>query len=68
MSANNNLAVEQCQNCRFKLPSQTATTGSRCGWNHFQVPSIERKPLKMSIYPEVVLEGHRGYWACVEVV
>ena len=68
MNANNNQAVEQCQNCCFKLQSETAKTGWRCGWNYFQVPAIERKPVKMSIYPEVKLEGHCGYWTSVDLV
>jgi hypothetical protein len=31
----------------------------------FSSTPLERKPVNMSIYPEVKLEEHCGYWAMV---
>jgi hypothetical protein len=52
-------ANPRCDSCGFVLPSQTASTGLRCGLNYFKSNYIMRKFQLMQHFPEV-----HGYNAC----
>jgi len=52
-------ADPRCDSCGFVLPSQTASTGLRCGLDYFKSNYIMRKFQLMQHFPEV-----HGYNAC----
>jgi len=46
-------ADPRCDSCGYVLPSQTASTGIRCGLNYFKSSYIMRKFQLMQHFPEV---------------
>jgi hypothetical protein len=46
-------ADPRCDSCGYVLPSQTASTGLRCGLNYFKSNYIMRKFQLMQHFPEV---------------
>ena len=52
----------QCDRCAFVMLSDSSSTGFRCGYSYFQVPPVDRKPLKMDRYPEVQQIESCGHW------
>ncbi len=46
-------ADPRCDSCGYVLPSQTASTGLRCGLNYFKSSYIMRKFQLMQHFPEV---------------
>jgi hypothetical protein len=43
----------RCDSCGFVLPSLTASTGLRCGFDYFNSSYIMRKFQRMQHFPEV---------------
>lgn len=46
-------APRSCENCAYRMASETAVTGMRCGHDYFQTPRLLRKFKTMSQYPVV---------------
>lgn len=42
-----------CENCLYRMPSETSITGFRCGLEYYQTPRLLRKFKTMSQYPVV---------------
>jgi hypothetical protein len=42
-----------CANCVYVMPSESATTGLRCGLRYFNSPILFRKFQRMQHFPEV---------------
>lgn len=48
-----------CENCCYRMRSETSTTGFRCGYEHYMTAPLLRKFKTMSQYPVV-----RPYTIC----
>ena len=42
-----------CHGCEFVMPSETSSTGLRCGYQYFLVLPFLRKVTRMDHFPEV---------------
>ncbi|NBO40277.1 MAG: hypothetical protein EBU92_01795 [Betaproteobacteria bacterium] len=51
-----------CQTCKFLMPSPSAKTGLRCGFDYFKASEIARKFKLMSHFPEVKLDNACEKW------
>ena len=51
-----------CQTCKYLMPSPTAKTGLRCGFDYFKASEIARKFKLMSHYPEVKPDNACEKW------
>ena len=56
-------ADPRCDSCGYVLPSQTASTGLRCGLNYFKSNYIMRKFQLMQHFPEVHAYNACESWA-----
>ena len=56
-------ADPRCDSCGYVLPSQTASTGLRCGFNYFKSNYIMRKFQRMQHFPEVHAYNACESWA-----
>ena len=56
-------ANPRCDSCGYVLPSQTASTGLRCGLNYFKSNYIMRKFQLMQHFPEVHAYNACESWA-----
>ena len=56
-------ADPRCDSCSYVLPSQTASTGLRCGLNYFKSNYIMRKFQLMQHFPEVHAYNACESWA-----
>ena len=52
----------RCDTCSYVLPSQTAKTGLRCGFDYFNSSYIMRKFQLMQHFPEVHPYNACGSW------
>jgi len=52
----------RCDSCSYVLPSQTASTGVRCGFDYFNSSYIMRKFQLMQHFPEVHDYNACGSW------
>jgi hypothetical protein len=52
----------RCDTCSYVLPSQTASTGLRCGFDYFNSSYIMRKFQLMQHFPEVHNYNACGAW------
>lgn len=62
MQAHLKTNAQRCEHCIFMMPSYSASTRYRCGFQYFQLPLIERKLKTMSHYPEVELSDSCKKW------
>ena len=49
---------ESCRTCNFVLGVLAATENLQCGLAYYQVPAIERRPVKLDNYP-VAAANHK---------
>ena len=56
-------ADPRCDSCCYVLPSQTSSTGIRCGLDHFKSSYIMRKFQLMQHFPEVHAYNACESWA-----
>ena len=56
-------ADPRCDSCGYVLPSQTSSTGLRCGLNYFKSNYIMRKFQLMQHFPEVHAYNACEAWA-----
>ena len=52
----------RCDTCSYVLPSQTASTGLRCGFDYYNSSYIMRKFQLMQHFPEVHNYNACGSW------
>lgn len=56
----------RCGSCAYVMPSQTASTGLRCGVKYFTSSIMLRKFLRMDHYPEVKVSNACESWTLSE--
>jgi hypothetical protein len=52
-----------CENCEFRMRSETSTTGFRCGYDYFKTAPLLRKFKTMGQYPVVRLFTTCELWS-----
>ena len=48
-----NQTIHICHSCQYAMPSETSTTGLRCGYQYFLIHPLLRKLTRMDHFPEV---------------
>jgi len=61
MEAGNHLCAS-CHSCEYVMPSETSSTGLRCGHQYFLVLPFLRKVTRMDHFPEVKAIHACEYW------
>ena len=54
---------KSCASCAFVMPTDSSTTGFRCGYSYYKQPAVTRKQERMDTYPEMAHDATCGHWS-----